>query len=279
MSSEPPQLDTSASTEWLVFALNMAQEAADVIMPHYQRCAVERKPDGTEVTAADRAAEERIRERIDHACPDHGVLGEEFGHQQPRSRCRLTWVIDPIDGTTSFALGLPLFGTLIALLEDDEPVLGVVSLPALGETVYAARGHGCWWKRAADTKPERLRVADSVRVDSAFCAATGPHATDILNPAERPRYRLSRLVQASKQFRFVTDCVQHLLVCRGRIHLAIDQVMSPWDIAALVPCVEEAGGAVATIQGRRERIVFGGSLLSACDRQLIEAAVSIMGDG
>jgi histidinol-phosphatase len=264
-------------TEELDFALKLAIVAEEAILPRFQRCAVRHKPDGTEVTDADRAAEEAIRAAIDRVTPDYGVIGEEFGTRIGSAVAR-RWVVDPLDGTASFTLGLPNFGTLIALLEGDEPVVGVVHFPVMGETVYAAKGLGCWWRsaREADSEPLRISVASPVEVNEAIASATGTHSTDIQSAKGQTPYRLIPLINAVRKFRFVSDCVQHALVCRGRLHVGIDTIMSPWDTAALVPCVEEAGGVVATLDGRREGVVFGGSLISACDSELLAAVVALL---
>src|SRR5215831_6981848 len=131
--------------EILQFALSLADVAERQILPVYRNCTVTLKTDGSEVTEADRLAEEAMREVIAKRCSNHEILGEEFGgiHE---STSRPTWILDPVDGTTSFALGLPLFGTLIGYMENDEPLVGVMHFPALGETVFAAKGIGCWHK-------------------------------------------------------------------------------------------------------------------------------------
>ncbi|MCP5109196.1 MAG: inositol monophosphatase family protein [bacterium] len=246
--------------ELLEFALQLARAAEPAILSHYQNCEVSLKPDGTEVTEADRGAEQLIRGKVAERFPEHGILGEEFGNE--RLNARHVWVIDPVDGTASFTLGLPLFGTLIALLENGDPVLGVVHLPALGETIYASKGAGCWLRRG-DAAPVELHVDPCQSVGDAVIASTGPHASDIQPTEGRPPYRLTRVIAQSRKFRFGGDCVMHALVARGRLHAAIDTIMAPWDIAALVPCIEEAGGVITALNGRRENILFEGSLISS----------------
>jgi histidinol-phosphatase len=141
--------------ELLEFALALAETAEAEILPAFRNCAVDWKPDGTEVTVADRRAEEAMRKVIGKRLPGHRVLGEEFGGPQEPTNDPL-WVLDPIDGTASFAVGLPIFGTLIAYVENGEPQLGVIHFPAMGETVYAARGEGCW-SRLRGGAPQRVR--------------------------------------------------------------------------------------------------------------------------
>ncbi|MBK8267848.1 MAG: inositol phosphatase [Planctomycetes bacterium] len=249
--------------EALEFALTVADAAGGRIMSHFRHCNTDYKPDGSEVTIADREAETLIREMIAHRFPDHDILGEEFGDSGRRAG-RPLWVIDPIDGTTSFTWGIQAFGTLIALLEGNEPVLGVIHMPALEETVYAARGGGCWF-RAGRAAAERVRVAACSNLSDALVSLSGVHATDIGPESDSPRYQLSKLLRKARKIRFCGDCLQHALVCRGRIHAAIDTVMQPWDIAALVPCVEEAGGVATSLAGTRDNVVFSGSLLTSAN--------------
>src|SRR5579863_733443 len=128
-----------------------------MILPLWKNVAVDHKADGSEVTEADRSAELLLRRRIAERYPNHAILGEEFGGDLNRDAEHL-WLIDPIDGTASFAMGLPLFGTLIAYLHRGEACVGVIGAHALGETVYAATGHGCWYQRDGSA-PERVRTS------------------------------------------------------------------------------------------------------------------------
>lgn len=258
----------------LDFALALAEAAETEIMPRFRTVAVTRKPDGTEVTEADREAERRMRALIDKRYPDHAVLGEEFG-ASARTDTRYRWVLDPVDGTAGFTIGVPLFGTLVGLLEDGDPVVGVIHFPAIGETVYAARGEGCWF-RAGDEAPKRVRVDPVEDLDAATVSTTGPHSSDIMAADGHVPYRLSALIRRAGKFRFVTDCMQHALVCRGRIHAAVDTLMAPWDVAALVPCVEEAGGVAMTLDGSRDDVVFGGSLVTAGSDALAHAVRRVL---
>lgn len=261
--------------ELLEFALTLADTAQAEILPHYQRCAVDLKSDGSEVTLADRAAEQAIRAAIAARYPGHAVLGEEFGGERDAAR---QWIIDPLDGTSAFALGLPLFGTLIAYAEQGEPLVGVIHFPVLGETVYAARGLGCHFRnRDGDTVAVRVRPATPL--SEAVVSASGVHASDIQPEPDGRACALSDLIRRAKKFRICGDCLQHALVCRGSLHVAIDTIMQPWDIAALVPCIEEAGGACATLDGRRDGVVFGGSLVAACDQALLDDVLGVLGSG
>jgi histidinol-phosphatase len=260
----------------LQFALDLARAAEPVILPRYQNCEVSLKTDGSEVTVADREAEQTIRRLIAERHPEDGILGEEFG-EQPGENNRL-WVLDPIDGTASFTLGLPLFGTLVALLEEGRPIVGVIHFPALNETVYAARDEGCWF-RSAKSDPVRVRVEPCAAVNEGVITACGPHSSDIQCAAGETPYHLSAVINKARKFRFGGDCMLHALVARGRAHAAIDTIMSPWDIAALVPCVEEAGGIASPLHGDREDVAYGGSLLTSSHPDLHAEIIELMKPG
>lgn len=264
----------SENKAFLDYALSLAKTAETHILPLYQNCAISVKPDGTEVTEADRQAELAIRKRIEADHPDHGILGEEFGLKGAADEA-YQWVIDPIDGTAWFTLGMPTFGTLVALLRAGEPVVGVIHFPVLEETVYAATGEGCWFK-PRHAAPYPVRVDVQAELSEAVASASGCHHSDIQHENEHIPYNLSNLINAAGKFKFCTDCLQYALVCRGRVHVAVDTIMSPWDIAAIVPCVEEAGGVVTNLQGQRDGIVYGGSLLAACGAQLHERALGVL---
>ena len=248
--------------EILEFALSLAGTAEDAILPAFRHCTVTFKPDGTEVTDADKRAEEVMREAIGKRYPKHLVLGEEFGGTEKPTNESL-WVLDPIDGTTSFAAGLPIFGTLIAYLENGEPQVGVIHFPAMGETVYASKGSGCWIHIRGETSPQQVRASRTSDISDAFISAGGTKPSDIDPPATGNCCKLSSLILKPRKFRFISDCVQHALVAQGRIDAAIDPEMNPWDIAALIPCVEEAGGIVSDLSGIRENLTWQSSLISS----------------
>jgi histidinol-phosphatase len=266
--------DRSELVALLDFALELAHAAEPVILERYRHPQVSRKADGTEVTDADRGAEAVMRELIGRRYPGHAVLGEEFGAGGAED-AEWRWVLDPVDGTASFSLGVPLFGTLVGLLWRGKPVVGVVHLPAIGETLYAATGEGCWF-RLPDTPPARVRVRPVDRVEDAVVMAPSGLSSPPPREREAAFRRMLPLMARAGKFRFGGDCLQHVVVCRGLAHVGLDPVMHPWDIAALVPCVEEAGGVVSTVDGRREDVVFGGSLISCCGERLLGEVLDVL---
>ncbi len=231
------------------FAVELAWRAGRITLAHFQSgVATEVKADASPVTVADREAERLCRAAIERRYPEDGILGEEFGETRPEAPRR--WILDPIDGTRSFVRGVPLYGVMIALEEGGEVGVGVLHFPALGETVSAARGLGCWWNG------RRARVSDVSRVEDALILTTD---------AERlPRNELGeawdRLRFRAGLVRTWGDCYGHALVATGRAEAMIDPVMKPWDAAALLPIVAEAGGVATDLAGRRTHT--GGSVVS-----------------
>ncbi len=258
----------------LNFALHLAKVAEEQIMPHFNACHIKIKADGTEVTEADRKAEEKMVEQIAQRFPRHGILGEEFGEVEKRDG-NYKWIIDPLDGTAWFTLGIPIFGTLIGVIKNDKPIIGVIHFPALGETVYAAKGGGCWFKRN-QSSPLRINVRPDVPLKDAVVSAAGVHSTSVFAKENETPYNLPGLISRVGKFRFCGDCLQHALVCRGKVHLAVDTIMKPWDTAAIIPCIEEAGGYVSTLSGTGDNIIYGGSLISSCSDSLNREALRVL---
>ena len=219
------------------FAIRVSAEAGDLILRYYQAAdlAVELKGDKSPVTVADKNAEQLIRDRLAVEFPDDGVLGEE--HDDKESRNGFRWILDPIDGTKSFVHGVPLFGTLIGVEKEDEMVIGVCRFPALNELVYAATGYGTWWRRG-DAEPKQVQVTSVDKLsDALFCITT------ITGWSRIGRQDVfEKLVASTRLTRGWGDCYGHILVATGRADVMVDPEMNPWDIAALIPIVQEAGG-------------------------------------
>jgi histidinol-phosphatase len=256
----------------ILATLRPALAAVDAItLGRQTRVAVKRKRDGSEVTAADRACERLLRRTIRTAWPRDAVLGEEYGGTL--SRRGRGWLIDPIDGTASYVLGLGTFGTLVALVVDGEPVFGCIHLPAMGETTYAGVGRGCWLQRRGG-RARRVHVGTPLPLAEAGTGLTSFKASDLSprhGPWRRGPWRLSELARAIGRVRLVGDCVQYALVCRGELDAAIDPRMSPWDIAPLVVCVREAGGSVSDLAGRTDGLLGATSLVAASSAGLRRA--------
>ena len=224
--------------ELLAIARKAADLARDVIMPLYDAgISVELKADRTPVTAADRGAEEAMRDFLARECPTHGILGEEFGEKTGDGRHR--WILDPIDGTKSFIHRVPLFGTLVALERDGEPVVGVIACHAAGETVYAARGLGAFLNEG---KP--IRVSTTSALGEATVSMTSFARLAKLHPSG-----FDKVVHSCGLARAWGDCFGYLMVATGRADVMVDPEMSIWDAAALYPVITEAGGRMTTFEG------------------------------
>ena len=240
---------TEQLKQLLDFAVDIAREAGKITWRHYQGSFVaERKADNSFVTVADREAEAYLRTRITEAFPDDSILGEEEGEQSGSSNRR--WILDPIDGTYSFVHGVPLYGVLIGLELEGQPVLGVVNLPALGELVYAAQGLGCLWNG------EVARASATSALDQALLLSTdfGVCEQHGFGPAAEA---LQRQVHARRTW---GDAYGHVLVATGRADIMLDPVMNIWDCAALLPILEEAGGTFTDWNGTRT--IHGGNAIS-----------------
>jgi histidinol-phosphatase len=232
----------------LAFAVEIAQEAGSFTLAHYQTgVATESKTDNTPVTDADRGSEQRLRQRVAAAYPDHGIVGEEFGEQPGNAPAR--WILDPIDGTQSFVCGVPLYSVLVGLEWQGEMVVGVIHLPALRETVYAARGLGCWWNG------RRARVSDVAELSAARLCLTS--VKTMVAAGRGAAY--ARLRDAVAIDRGWSDAYGYALLATGRIDVMVDPLMSVWDTAALVPIVQEAGGRISdwsgTVDHRRPEVI------------------------
>lgn len=233
----------------LDFAVQLAREAGDITYRYFQGSFVaERKADNSFVTIADREAERNLRSSIERAFPCDGILGEEEDEKLGTSLRR--WIIDPIDGTYSFVHGVPLYAVLIGLEIDGESILGAVSLPAMNELVYAARGLGCFWNGGP------ARVSTTKSISEALLLATDFGACEQygFGPAAQA---LQRQVNARRTW---GDAYGHVLVATGRADIMLDPVMNAWDCAALSPIIEEAGGTFTNWRG--ERTIHGGNAIS-----------------
>ena len=245
------------------FATELAQASGRLILEHYQRALaggleVMHKPDASPVTVADREAETLMRGMIERRHPDHQVLGEEGGISGAADSAR-QWVLDPIDGTKSFMHGVPLFGTLIALLEEGLPVLGAIHLVATGELMIGAKGH----PTRVNGRPVRVRSTE--RLEDATFAFTDSAQLHRLGLSEG-FLALQRRVRIARGW---GDCYGHFLVAAGRADLMVDPELNVWDVAALKPCVEGAGGRLTEITG--EDPPLGRSALSSNGRLHAEA--------
>jgi histidinol phosphatase-like enzyme (inositol monophosphatase family) len=245
----------------LGFAQEIAWQAGRSTLGYFQReLAVDLKDDATPVTVADREAEQILRRAIAARFPDHDVVGEEFGEER-RGSSHL-WILDPIDGTRSFIHGVPLYSTLVGLEIDGEMAVGVAYFPGLDDMVAAAAGAGCWWngRPARVSSVSRLDEALIVYTDVGEIAATRPGVWE-------------RLQAATGLQRGFADAYGAFMVATGRAEIAIDGIMKPWDCAALMPILKEAGGTFTDWSGTPTIYGRGGLSTNAA---LLEAVLKVL---
>jgi histidinol phosphatase-like enzyme (inositol monophosphatase family) len=257
-------IDTSMR-QWMEAVAELAKKTGEVALRSYRKgIAVDLKGDQSPVTEADRSAERFAREWIAARFPDHGVLGEEYGETNPEARFR--WCIDPIDGTRTFITGVPLWGTLIALCEGTRVLAGAAAYPALGESIVAANGEGCW------SDGVRCAVSTVDTIERATVLTTG------LSFRHRVQRRDGWMELASRANTARTwgDCYGYLLVATGRAEVMVDSVMKPWDAAPFVPIIREAGGVIADYAGNDA--AFGDGAI-ATNAALSRLARDVLGAG
>jgi histidinol-phosphatase len=229
----------------LAVALTLAHEADLIAIDRYraQDLDVQLKPDRTQVTDADTRVERMIRDHLEQARPADAILGEEFGGGDPHAPGR-QWIVDPIDGTANFVRGVPIWGSLISLVVDGVPQVGVVSAPALGRRWWGATGHGAWLEVQGEAA-RRIRVSGIADLADATLSYNSLKHWDEYG-------RLDDLIALSRQVgrtRAFGDLWSYMLLAEGAIDIAAEFDVKPWDIAALVPIVREAGGTVTSVTG------------------------------
>ena len=230
---------------WLEVAVAACDEADEIARRHFRRdLQITTKPDRTFVTQADTAIEERIRERLADAFPDHGLVGEEFGAESADAAVR--WYIDPIDGTHNYIRGVPLFGTLLAVERDGELQAAVMSAPALDERWWAHRGGGAWARNRGEPA-RRIHVSGVTALEDAqILYGSG---RDIAASGRAPGFdALLRDVWRERGF---GDFWGYALLAEGAAEAMVEVELSPWDAAAPAVVIEEAGGRVTDLEGRR----------------------------
>ncbi|HET6951537.1 MAG TPA: inositol monophosphatase family protein [Acidimicrobiales bacterium] len=217
-------------------AVAVAREAGELTLRWFtaRDLAVETKADGTPVTEADKAAERLVRERLAANAPGDGVLGEEEPETVGTTGRR--WIVDPIDGTKAFTRGVPLYSTLLALDDEHGPAIGVIVLPALGQTVYAGRGLGCWF----DGRPTRVSATPSL--DGAYLTTS--------SYSHWPDDALLAVKHAGCNLRTWGDGYGYALVATGRCDAMVDPTVERYDVAAMPVIMAEAGGRFTSVDGR-----------------------------
>lgn len=263
--------ETSPSevAELTAFANQLADAAGQVILPMFRAgLEVENKQMANildPVTAADRAGEQTIRASIEQRYPDHTIRGEEFADRVGTGP--FTWVLDPIDGTRAFVMGLPVWSILIGLLKDGAPFLGVMDQPFVSER-FVGTPEGGYVDGPLGRKA--LRTRNTTRLDQAFLGTTNPGRT-----RDSDKFRTYEALEARvRQHRYGADAYFYCLLAAGHVDIVVDSDLGDYDIAALIPIIESAGGVVTTWQGGSA--AGGGDVIAAATPELHSAALETL---
>ncbi|MBN8816150.1 MAG: histidinol-phosphatase [Sphingomonas sp.] len=244
----------------IALAHALADAAGAAIQPHFRAAVdVETKEDQSPVTVADRAAEQAMRSLLAAEAPRDGIVGEEFGATEGSTGRQ--WVLDPIDGTVSFVAGRPIFGTLVALVQDGWPVIGVIDQPISGERWIGAAGRPTLFKG----KPVRTRACRELA--NATLATTGPH---YFSDHDAEHFMALAAKCAHKRMVFGGDCYNYGLVASGHVDLVVESGLKLHDFAALVPVVEGAGGMMCDWSGEPLTADSAGDVIAAGDPARID---------
>lgn len=250
----------------LLLAVELAEAASRVATRWYRTgLAAESKADDSPVTRADREAEAAMRAMINNRFPDHGILGEEYGNEALDAR--YVWVLDPIDGTISFASGVPTFGTLIALVEDGVPIIGIIEAPATNDRWVGVRGR----PTTLNTVPVNTRPCPSLK--GAWSASSSPYMFN--EGPEMDAYRRLSGYFGRRQ-NFCTNCHGYGLLASGHIDVVVEANTGVYDVMAVVPVVEGAGGKITDWDGNALTMESGGTVLATGDPARHAEALAVL---
>jgi inositol-phosphate phosphatase / L-galactose 1-phosphate phosphatase / histidinol-phosphatase len=248
----------------LIFAEQMTNTAGEIIRRYYNKSLIySTKADFTPVTEADREVESTLRAIIRAGFPNHGIIGEEFGSHQPDSE--FIWVIDPIDGTKSFIIGRPIFGTLIALVQKNVPVIGILDQPILGERWTGIRGYSTYMRNTP------VHTRSGVGLKKAVFCTTSP---DLFGENDIEAFR--RLRDEVQYTIYGGDCYSYGLLARGTVDIILESALKPYDFLAMRPIIEGAGGVITDWNGERLTINSDGRVLATGSPELHSQVLSLI---
>jgi len=246
-------------------ANRLADASRPILRSYYRRkLDIDIKSDASPVTQADREAEAAIRKLINAAFPDHGIFGEEFGKE--RADAEYVWVLDPLDGTRAFVTGRPTFGTLIALIRDGVPLLGVIDMPVLGDRWIGAVG------RPTTLNGEKVETRRCAELSKAYLSASIPLMFD--TPEKRAKFDAVQTKALSTTFG--GDCYQYGMVATGFLDLVIECSLVEYDYLALDPILAGAGGQITDWRGNALRLGSGDRVIASGDQRVHEAALRVL---
>lgn len=259
----------SVDEKLVAFANRLADASGAVIRPYFrQRIEVAHKPGKgmfDPVTEADKGGEKAIRAIIERERPDDGILGEEFGEKKGSNGLR--WILDPVDGTRAFITGRHEWGSLIALEENEKPVLGIIDQPVLGERFLGVNGRTLLLE---GEKRTTLNVRECADLKDAVLCATDP--SQYFSPGQQAGF--ARVKSAVRMTRYCGDCYLFAVLAMGFVDIVIEANFSRWDIAALIPIVEGAGGIITSWDGGD--CSDGKTILACGDKRVHEEAIKLL---
>jgi inositol-phosphate phosphatase / L-galactose 1-phosphate phosphatase / histidinol-phosphatase len=255
---------TTIPAEFIALAHLLAETARPIVRRYFRTpLLIDDKSDQSPVTIADRECESAMREILQKAAPDHGIIGEEWGEHHPEAEW--VWVLDPIDGTKAFITGKPCFGTLIALTHFGRPVLGIIDQAITDERWIGAAGYGTKLNGAG------IATRPCAKLSHAYAYSTGP---ELFCPSTRVAW--DRIVENVKHARYGADCYAYALLATGFVDLVIESGLKPHDYAALVPVIEGAGGVITDWHGAPLTLASDGNVCAAGDARVHAQALDVL---
>lgn len=258
--------DAAVYEDFLAFAHALADRAREITLSYFRRrVAVDAKADNSPVTIADRLTEQSLREAIAARFPEHGIIGEE--HADKSAESCYEWVLDPIDGTRNFISGYPLYGTLVALLENGVPVVSVIDIPAQDERFFASIDRQSSYRKGQIER--RINTAENTELAAAVMFSTD---YAMFTAAENQRARALR--EAVNMLRYNGDCYLYAMLAAGWIDVVLEADLKPYDFLPLTLIVEQAGGKISDWQGRALTKYSNGQVLASANADLHRQALA-----
>ena len=256
---------TKMTENWCHLAQELADCARPILKKYFrQQLIIHDKDDASPVTIADREVETAMREILHAKAKGHGIIGEEYGKENEGAD--YIWVMDPIDGTKSFITGRPLFGSLIALLKEGKPILGLIDMPMLDERWIGIKGQNT----LLNGRPVKSRSCGLLA--EAYLSAASPH----MFPDEKSTFLFNQIRQKCKLTTYNGDCYMYAMVATGFLDIIVEQGLGVYDYMALIPVLEGAGAHITDWRGNSLGLDSAGDVLATCDPKLHEAALEIL---
>lgn len=256
--------DNAYLKEFISFANTLADKSSEIIMQYFRRrFNIDTKEDNTPVTIADKNSEEKIRELIKKKYPSHGIIGEEYEGINLDSE--FTWVIDPIDGTQSFIAGHKDFGTLVALLQNKKPILGIINCPAHQERWIGANN------QPTTLNGNIVTTSNIQKIKDGYAFTSGLYFED-----DNFKKSFEKIIQQAKYYRFGGDCYMYGMLASGLIDIVFEDTLKIYDYMALIPVIEGAGGIVSDKNNKAITMESDGSFVASANTKLHKEVAEIL---